>query len=83
MNRYQACCNSGLYSVEEEHPYFSWEGCEVNYPESHCRGLGNTVEDATGYPDLTEAQDARSCPEKFRICQACLCLAANIEEGEL
>jgi hypothetical protein len=60
----------GLYSTKDEEPYFSSLGCEVNiHPE--CRGLAGTVEDASGYASIEDAQAGPENIYEFRICSEC------------
>ena len=68
---------SGLWSVENEEPYFSWHGCDN--PDCHEKGKGSTVYDTKGYRNLEEARNNNDNYYEFRLCGECLNLEANSE----
>jgi hypothetical protein len=68
---------SGLFSVTNEEPYFSWGGCE--HPDCTEKGKGATVYDVKGYRSLAEAQNGNDNYYEFQVCGDCL---YRMEYGE-
>lgn len=72
---YQEIMSNGLWSIENEEPYFSWHGCDC--PDCKGKGLGATVYDVKGYRNILETKNNNDNYYEFRLCGECLNLEAN------